>query len=149
MTRREQVAIRAEGAELFVAALLMLEYGIPVSIASRNMPGYDLVAHNPGTGLDCRLQVKYRSAIDANGARLKHFGFDFMVYVAGNVGRIGSTIPLRAAETRPTEVFVLPRAVVEANIRPPDLFPNPARGGFEGYRDAWRLVLEHLGVSPS
>lgn len=126
----------------------MLEYGIPVSIASRNMPGYDLTAHNPENGHNCRIQVKYRSAINADGARIKHFGFDFMVYVGGNVGRIGSKVSLREAESKPTEVFVLPVGIVKNGMRRQELFASPTRGGFDQYRDAWSLILEHLAPAP-
>ena len=136
MDRKTQVAIRAEGAELYVRARLMLEEGIPTSMASRNMPGYDLIAHNTATGKGCRIQVKYRSAINSDGARVKNFDFDFMVYVAGNIGRIGSKMPLRQAQRKATEVFVIPVEVVQQNVSTYSLFPSPTRGGCEAYREA-------------
>ncbi len=146
MDRKEEVAIRAEGAELFVRAHLMLHYGVPVSMASRNMPGYDLIAHNPELGRDCRIQVKYRSAINADGARVKHFGFDFLVYVAGNVGRIGSKVALSQAEPRAAEFFVLPKEAVEEGLGSHDLFGSPTRGRREEYRNAWHLILSFLST---
>lgn len=146
MERKEEVAIRAEGAEMFVRAHLMLHYGVPVSVASRNMPGYDLIAHNPDLGQDCRIQVKYRSAINADGTRVKHFGFDFLVYVAGNVGRIGSKVALSEAESRAAEFFVIPKDVVENGLGSHGLFASPTRGRREQYRDAWHLILGFLST---
>src|SRR3989304_8451907 len=111
MDQRNEDAIRAEGAELYVRAVLMLEYGIPTSVASRNTPGYDLIAHNLANGMNCYIQVKYRGAIDSDGAKVKNFGFDFMVYDAGNIGRIGRQE--NDPETKPREIFVLPKELVK------------------------------------
>ena len=147
LDRKQEAAIRAEGAELYVRAVLMLELGLPVSLASRNMPGYDLLVHHPTTGDFCRVQVKYRSAIDSDGARVKSFDFDVMAYVAGNVGRIGSAVPLSEAPRRPTEVFLIPVEVVRSGMRKLDLFPSPTRGRYEAYRDAWHVVPEFLGLA--
>ena len=144
MDQKTQVAIRAEGAELYVRAHLMLEQGIPISMASSNMPGYDLIAHNATTERSCRIQVKYRSAVNSDGACVKNFDFDFMVYVAGNIGRIGSKVPLRQAQHKAMEVFVIPVEVVQQNVRAYDLFPSPTRGGCEAYRNAWHLIEQFL-----
>jgi hypothetical protein len=146
MDRKQETAIRAEGAELYVSAYLMLVLGIPTSMASRNMPGYDLLAHNVTTGRQCRVQVKYRGAINSNGTRVHNLDFDFMVYVAGNVGRIGSTTPLHLAERRPPEFYVLPVDVVAAVLRDDALFVSPRRGQHEEYRQAWHLIAEFIDL---
>jgi hypothetical protein len=142
MDQRTEDAIRAEGAELYVRAVLMLEHGIPTSAASRNTPGYDLIAHNIDSGKNCFVQVKYRGAINSDGARVKNFGFNYMVYVAGNIGRIGRREV--GTETRPREIFILPREVVEAKTSSQGLFVSPTRRGLEEYRDAWYLIKNFL-----
>ena len=104
MDDKTDTSVRSEGAELYVQAYLMLELGIPTTLASRNMPGYDLIAHNIDTGINCRLQVKHRKAINSDGAKVKNFDFDFMVYVAGNIGTIGDKRPLEQQERRPRDL---------------------------------------------
>lgn len=143
MDLKTQDAIRAEGAELYVRAILMLEYGVPTSVASRNTPGYDLIAHNIENDRNCFIQVKYRGAIDSDGAKVKNYGFDFLVYVAGNIGRIGRK--QKEIETQPRELYVLPRQVVETKLgKAGGLFRSPTKGGYEKYQDTWKLVLDFL-----
>lgn len=60
-------SIRPEGAELLVQAILMLEYGVITSRASRNMPGYDVSAHNLEEKVDCQISIKYRKAAEWDG----------------------------------------------------------------------------------
>ena len=62
-------SIRSEGAEAYVRAILMMEFGIITSMASRNMPGHDLVAHNLENGKSCKISVKFRRGINADGFR--------------------------------------------------------------------------------
>ena len=66
---KDDSAIRSEGAELHVQAYLQLELGLVTSKASRNMPGYDVIAHDLRTDRFCLIQVKYRKAIDSDGMR--------------------------------------------------------------------------------
>jgi hypothetical protein len=47
---KTDTAIRAEGAELYVQAVLMVQRGLVVSRASHNMPGYDLLVTNLDNG---------------------------------------------------------------------------------------------------
>ena len=122
----------------------MLELGIPTTLVSRNMPGYDLIAHNFDTGRNCRLQVKYRKAINSDGARVKNFDFDFMVYVAGNIGRIGDKHPVRQRKRKLTEIYVVPVNLIQGQTNGYDLYNNPTRGGHEVYKDAWHLIESFL-----
>lgn len=146
MDDKTDTSVRSEGAELFVQAYLMLELGIPTTLASRNMPGYDLIAHNIETGKNCRLQVKYRKAINSDGARVKHFGFDFMVYVAGNIGKVGDKRPARERERKPTEVYVVPVGLIQGRTNNHGLYKSPTRGGHDIYKDAWHLVEAFLNL---
>ena len=144
MDDKTDTSVRSEGAELYVQAYLMLELGIPTTLASRNMPGYDLIAHNIDTGKNCRLQVKYRKAINSDGARVKNIDFDFMVYVAGNIGRIGDKQPLKQQKREPTEIFLIPVGLVREQINSYRLYKSPTRGGHEAYKDAWHLIESFL-----
>lgn len=140
---KDDSAIRSEGAELYVQAYLMLELGLITSKASRNMPGYDIVAHDLRTNQSCRIQVKYRKAIDSDGMRIHNLDFDFVVYVTGNKGYVGEA-PGAETATRPTEVFVIPKEVVKKHPRPRGLYPSPTRGGHNKYRNAWHLIQQFL-----
>ena len=144
MDDKTDTSVRSEGAELYVQAYLMLELGIPTTLASRNMPGYDLIAHNIDTGINCRLQVKHRKAINSDGAKVKNFDFDFMVYVAGNIGTIGDKRPLEQQERRPREIYVIPVALVRERINSYGLYKSPTRGGHEPYRNAWQCIRAFL-----
>ena len=140
MEQRTEDAVRAEGAELYVRAFLMLELGIPTSVASRNTPGYDLIAHNIANGRNCFIQVKYRGAIDSDGAKIKNF--NFMVYVAGNIGRVGRKEIEQ--KTKPREFFILPKKIVQLKTGNQGLFRSPTRGGYDEYRNAWDLIRKFL-----
>ena len=87
-------SIRSEGAEAYVRAILMMEFGIITSMASRNMPGYDLVAHNLQNGKSCKISVKFRRAINADGFRGvgNQFDYDYLVGIVGNRGMIGDRV---------------------------------------------------------
>lgn len=136
-------AIRSEGAELYVQAYLMLEFGLLTSKASRNMPGYDILVHNLAANRSCRIQVKYRKAIDSDGMRIHNLDFDFAVYVAGNKGFVGESLSA-PSRCEPMAVFVIPVEVIRAHPRKRDLYDSPTFGDHEPYRDAWHLINEFL-----
>ncbi len=140
---KDDSAIRSEGAELYVQAYLQLELGLVTAKASRNMPGYDVVALDLRTDRSCRIQVKYRKAIDSDGMRIHTLGFDFVVYIAGNKGYVGE-VPASETAARPTEVFVIPVDVIKAHPRPRGLYPSPTKGQHDQYRNAWHLIPEFL-----
>ncbi len=124
----------------------MLERGIASSLASRNMPGYDVLAHNLDTGKNCRIQVKYRKAINSDGMIVKNLDFDFAVYVAGNIGRIGKQVPQMVSDNR-SAIFIIPRRVVEARLYGAKrLYHNPVKGKNEPYLNAWELIDEFLEI---
>ena len=131
---------------LYVQAYLMLELGIPTTLASRNMPGYDLIAHNVDNGKNCRIQVKYRKAINSDGARVKNLDFDFIAYVAGNIGRVGDKRPVQQRERKPTEIYILPLESVQGETGNYHLYKSPTRGGYETYKNAWYLIESFLAL---
>ena len=136
-------SIRGEGAELYVQAVLMLEFGLVTAKASKGMPGYDVIAHNLENGKHCKIQVKYRKAINSDGARVKNFGFDFLAYVAGNKGYVPATKD-QTGEFKDFQVFIIPVTIVKERIRKHDLFESPSWGGYEEYLNAWHLILSYL-----
>jgi hypothetical protein len=71
--KKTDSSIRSDGAEIFVQGYIMLELGYPTALASRNMPGYDILVQNITNKKSCRIQVKYRSAVDSDGFRFKNF----------------------------------------------------------------------------
>ncbi len=73
-------SIKGEGAELFVAGHMMMEYGLIANMASPNMPGYDILIVNPQSNKTCRLQVKYRSN-SKSSIETNSLDFDFLVVV--------------------------------------------------------------------
>ena len=149
MDGKTDSAIRSEGAEIYVQAWLMMELGIPATLASRNMPGYDVLAHNIVSGKTCRVQVKYRKAINSNGMRIKNFGFDFVVYVIGNIGKVGEQIPVSERCRKPLQVFVIPKQQVKKGVGKRELYRSPAKGGHDRYENAWWRIARFLGLSYS
>jgi len=141
---KTDTAIRAEGAELYVQAVLMVQRGLVVSQASRSMPGYDLLTTNLENGRSCRIQVKYRKAVNSNGMRVKSLDFDFIAYVAGNLGRIGQQAHHAAAP--PPLVYIIPRRKVKRGMQASSLYKSPTKGGHDAYLDAWHLIDEFLGI---
>jgi hypothetical protein len=110
------------------------------------MPGYDVLAHNLDTGKNCRIQVKYRKAINSDGMIVKNLDFDFAVYVAGNIGRIGQQVPQMVSIDR-AEIFVIPKKIVERRLfGAKRLYRNPMRGENEQYLNAWNLIDEFLNI---
>jgi hypothetical protein len=145
-------SIRSEGAELLVQAILMLEYGVITSRASRNMPGYDVIAHNLEKKIDCKISVKYRKAADCDGFQFTRVDdFDFLVGIIGHRGKVGRTSTAQDALTDMlSQTFILSRVEVEPFVRKKGkklLLPRKCVQ-VEERRGAWGRILEFLGVRP-
>jgi len=108
---RDEISIRAEGAELFVQSYLMLHFGIIVSQASRCMPGYDLIAHNFNKPKDCKISVKYRSATNSDGFNFSDSpnkkDFDIFIGILGNLGKIGKIGSNKEIQAEDLKVYIL------------------------------------------
>ena len=76
--------------------------------------------------------------------RIKNFDFDFIVYVAGNIGVISDRKPLRSRERKPTEIYILPKDFVHGKTNSHDLYKSPTKGGHDEYLAAWHLIDEFL-----
>jgi hypothetical protein len=149
INKKSDSSIRGEGAEIFVQGYIMLELGYPTALASRNMPGYDILVQNIVNNRSVRIQVKYRSAVDSDGFRFKNFDFDFAVMVIGNLGKISKS---DTTKYKPTEFYIFPVQLVKAGIikgnTQEDLFPLPNRKKHEEkylkFRDDWNCIVDAL-----
>lgn len=149
-------SIRSEGAENYIRAILMMEFGIITSVASRNMPGYDLIAHNLGKHMSCKVSVKYRTAIDSDGY---HFtvqnDYDFFVGIIGNRGYVGDNeLFIDPSEPFKARVFIFPKSFVLKNLirrKKYNLLKNPLRKmtpkKFLKYENKWELITKFLEIS--
>jgi len=141
-------SIRSEGAELYVQSILMLEFGVITSRASRNMIGYDIIAHNLKKRRDCKISVKYRKASNSDGFRFTHLSdFDYFVGIIGKRGKIGRS----SADDRVTDmlaqVYVLTRQEVRKAVRKDGknyLLPRNTKVLAESRKDAWNRILHYL-----
>lgn len=142
-------SIRSDGAEIFVQGYIMLELGYPTALASRNMPGYDILVQNITNKKSCRIQVKYRSAVDSDGFRFKNFDFDFAVIVIGNLGKISKSDSTKYKET---EFYIFSTQQVQDGIimgnTQENLFPLPNRKKHESkyltHKNNWALIDLYL-----
>jgi hypothetical protein len=82
---KQNTTLEASGAEFLVLGLLLIE-GIDAFKAYTNFPGYDVIAVDPKTGTQCKIQVKSRWATDENVFPISNLDCDFVVYVALNRG---------------------------------------------------------------
>jgi hypothetical protein len=154
---KKDQAVRSEGAEAYVRAILMMEFGVITSMASRNMPGHDLVAHNLENGRRCKISVKYRRAENADGFRYvgERHDYDFLVAVVGRRGRIGDhNVKVDPKEGFKAEVFVFPKSVAInfcETRKTYDILPNPLRKRcgkhLRKYKGAWHLITRKLGYT--
>ena len=148
--RNSDSPIRGEGAELYVQAILMLEHGVITSRASRNMPGYDLIAHNLARKKDCKISVKYRKAANADGFRFTRLDdFDYFVGVIGRRGRVGTKASSDDAITDTlAECYVLTNSEVRKSVRNVGkhlLLPRNHPVLSKDTRNAWMRILHFLG----
>lgn len=147
--KKSDSSIRAEGAEIYVQGYIMLELGYPTALASRNMPGYDILVQNITNNVSCRIQVKYRSAVDSDGFRFGNLSFDIAVVIIGNLGRIAKKDTQKYKET---EIYVFSKQEIEAVVcsgqTKDNLFPLPNRkklkGKYDLNKDNWQMIVQYL-----
>ncbi|GAB6091721.1 hypothetical protein [Spirochaeta dissipatitropha] len=149
LDKKSDSSIRAEGAEIFVQGYIMLELGYPTALASRNMPGYDILAQNIVNSRSCKIQVKYRSAVDSDGFRFSNLDFDIAILIIGNIGKISQKDSIKYKDN---EIFVFTKNMIEQVITSgqtkDNLFPLPNRkklkGKYDSNRNKWGLVIDLL-----
>jgi hypothetical protein len=137
---RLDTKLECEGAEFLVLGHLLM-HRISSYKMYTNMPGYDLVAHDPDRGTVAHIQVKSRWHTGATFFLLKNTRCDFVVIVKLNRGK-----KLGDGRERPPEFYILPiRALKNVRrtkgwnkIRFSDI-PN-----FETCRDKWHQIRDFL-----
>lgn len=137
---RLDTKLEAEGAEFLALGQLLLQR-IPTYKTYANMPGYDLVATNPGANSSARIQVKSRWRTGAPGFIINNFACDFVVVVRLNRGsKTGGNNIL------PPEFFVFPVEVVKPLHKPDGWGKVHFRhiGDLESYRDNWQQIADFL-----
>jgi hypothetical protein len=142
---RLDTKLESEGAEFLVLGQLLL-HGIPTYKTYTNMPGYDLVATNPGANRSARIQVKSRWKTGAPGVLIKRFDCEFVVVVRLNRGKKGG-----GGNVLPPEFFVFPVGVVHAAHQPgrwSKVYLKHIKN-FESYKDNWQLVAAWLSGARS
>ena len=137
---RLDTRLESEGAEFLVLGNLLLER-IAAYKTYTNMPGYDLVATNPGRNLAAKIQVKSRWRTGAPGFPIKNFECDFVVFCRLNRGNKAGTAKVGAPE-----YFVFPVDVVQAAPRSEDWGKVAVRSipNHDEYRGRWDLVRAFL-----
>ena len=105
---RKDTRLESEGAEFLVLGSLLAE-GIEAHKAYTRYPGWDVVALDPVSGRQCRIQVKSRWRTSARAFLIKNFECDFVTYVALNRGfqRVDGG-------RRAPEIYVFPVEIVRA-----------------------------------
>ncbi len=109
MAERQDTKLESEGAEFLVLGNLLLE-GISCFNAYTNFQGYDLVAVNPQTKRQARIQVKSRWATNYDRSfPIKNFDCEFVVHVALNRGyRFGKQARTVTAASNPQRTTSFP-----------------------------------------
>ena len=147
--KKSDSSIRGEGAELYVQGYIMMELGYPTALASRNMPGYDVLVKNIVNNRICKVQVKYRSAVDADGFRFSNYNFDFAVLIIGNIGKIaiGDMKKYKGTELFIFSVDEIKEGISQVNTKD-QLFPLPNRKKLKGKYDQninnWNYLIDYL-----
>ena len=141
---RRSTRLEAEGAEFLVLGNLLI-HGIPAYKTYTNMPGYDVIAVNPGKSpATARISVKSRWDTGATGFLIRNYDCDFVVVAKLNRG--SSKNP---ENVKPPEFYVLPIAVVK-RARSPIGWGRIEFGKvklFKGYLNRWDLVRALLAKS--
>jgi len=108
-----------------------------------NMPGYDLVAHDPDRGTSARIQVKSRWHTGATFFLLKNLNCEFVVVVKLDRGK-----KLGDGRSKPPEFYIIPSKDLR-DVRKMKKW-NKVKfkdvSNFHGYRDKWSLVRAFLAA---
>ena len=110
---RLDTSLESAGAEFLVLGNLLVE-GIEAHKLYTNFPSYDVIAVNPQTNKNCRIQVKSRRTTDFDGGfPIKNFECDFVVFVALNCGyRYRRKVTAQDSGRREPKFYVFPVEVV-------------------------------------
>lgn len=107
--------LRSEGAEFLVLANLLIR-DIHATKAYTNFPAWDVLATNPKTGTQARVQVKSRWATDSGNFLVKNFDCDFVVLVYLNRGYNFGKRTRKESGLRDPEFWIFPTSHLEQLI---------------------------------
>ncbi|CAK4074074.1 hypothetical protein VDT1_3194 [Vibrio sp. 16] len=137
---KSDAAVKGEGAELYIAGYIMLELGYIVSVASPNMPGYDLLVVDPKTKKSCTVQVKYRSS-NTSSLKLNSTDFDFLVLVDKPTHEIQKVSVNVSRPIATFDVWILDNKCVKEQVRANGLLSNPR---YDIFYHNWSVLVQHL-----
>lgn len=147
MQARQNTKLEAEGAEFLVLGNL-LRNGIEAYKTYSNYPDYDILAVNPESHRNVRVQVKSRWATNYDKSfQIRNVNCEFVVLVSLNLGyRFGKTAKGTDTGIHNPEYFIFPAEVVtEAQST-----GNPSKvritsiPDYKKYEDAWQLISAAL-----
>jgi hypothetical protein len=145
--QRLDTKLEAEAAEFLVLGHLLL-HGISAYKAYVNFPGYDLLAINPQTRRQARLQVKSRFRTDWDGFIIKDCeNCDFVIFVALNRGKGGGK--KMGCHKEPPQFFILPIEWVREVRDPTNKWKKIVKSRLKGIADfegCWPQISDFLAV---
>lgn len=107
--------LRSEGAEFLVLGNLLMR-DIHSTKAYTRFPGWDILAVDPVSGKQARIQVKSRWASDSSNFLVKNFDCDFVVLVHLNRGFNFRKRNHQENGVRPPQFWVIPTAYLKELI---------------------------------
>ncbi|QED23612.1 hypothetical protein [Candidatus Deianiraea vastatrix] len=144
--KRQNTKCESEGSEFLVLGNLMIR-GIWAYKTYTNMPGYDLIAINPISQKQCKIQVKSRWATNANYAfPLKNLECDFVVFCRLNRGAGPSFKNRRHTAIKDPQYWVVPIENAKTTVKT-GKFSNCKINKIENidsFQNNWQLINDFL-----
>ncbi len=148
-----QNRLRSEGAEFLVLANLLIR-DIHSTKAYSNFPAWDVLATNPKSGAQARVQVKSRWATDSGNFLVKNFDCDFVVLVYLNRGFNFSKRSRKESGLRDPEFWIFPISYLKLLIKKNQVSgklgnsysfrKSQMSNGAEEYKNRWDLIEEFI-----
>lgn len=108
--------LRSEGAEFLVLANLLIR-DIHATKAYTNFPAWDVLATDPKSGAQARIQVKSRWATDSGNFLVKNFECDFVVLVYLNRGYNFSKRTRNESGLKDPEFWIFPTSYLRRMVK--------------------------------
>ena len=145
--KRQDTKCESEGAEFLTLGYLMINK-IWAYKTYTNMAGYDLIAVNPESGRNCKIQVKSRWATDSNKSfPIKNLECDFVVYINLNRGFwFNENKRNDESGIMEPDIFVLPIDIVKEK-RDNSTWKKVSTkkiDDLEQYRENWNLIRDFI-----
>lgn len=145
--KRQDTKCESEGAEFLVLGSLMINR-IWAYKAYTNMAGYDLIALNPESGKNCKIQVKSRWATDSNKSfSIKNTDCDFVVYINLNRGFWYNKIKRDDKDgIKAPDIFIIPIDIIKTHRSDSTWMICNTRKieNLHSFRENWKLISDFL-----